>query len=648
MAPSLQPLDGEAMSFARVALVAHLRGDARFLRDACHEACLTDRVRQRLLAVDVLAGLHREDRHVRVQVIGSRDQDRVDRLLLLEHHSEVFVHRALVVRRLGGVALLDERAPGAAARLAAVVPLREVPLLRRVGEGDDLAVLLFEQGTRVVQALSARPDEGHVHFVARGDVARAAEDVPGHDGEGGSGRGRGGDETPAGHSHLESSRCAQGAWHTDRIIDRGAAHDHDQSEQWSAVIPLRPMPNDVAILGGGFMGVCAALECARRGISVDLYERAEELLTEAGRVSEGKIHLGYVYANDPTLRTARRLVGGAVRFEQCLSRWLDLETQPLELSEPFDYVVLRQSALQVPEIEAHFRRVDDILRETEDALGARYLNRSPDAGVERLTSHEFNRHYDQATIAGAYRTIERSVDTWRLADRLREAVRASARIRVHHGCTVLGVQRSGTACDVVLATDGAQSRQRHASVVNALWGGRLAIDDGLGLLPRRRWLHRYKFGIRLRLRPETSLPPTVTLVHGSFGDVVNFPAGLTYLSWYPAGMVGTSHEVIPPDWSARFGEQARERICSESIAGLAEFLIALRTLPETAIVERHVDGGVIVAWGATDIDDPASELHQRHDIGIHTTGRYHSVDPGKYTMVPMFAVEVCDRIQGGD
>jgi glycine/D-amino acid oxidase-like deaminating enzyme len=64
------------------------------------------------------------------------------------------------------------------------------------------------------------------------------------------------------------------------------------------------MPNDVAILGGGFMGVCAALECAHRGISVDLYDRRSELLTEAGRVNEGKIHVGYVYANDPTEKTA--------------------------------------------------------------------------------------------------------------------------------------------------------------------------------------------------------------------------------------------------------------------------------------------------------------------------------------------------------
>ena len=53
-----------------------------------------------------------------------------------------------------------------------------------------------------------------------------------------------------------------------------------------------------------------------------------------------------------------------------------------------------------------------------------------------------------------------------------------------------------------------------------------------------------------------------------------------------------------------------------------------------------VKGGVIVAWGETDISDAASELHRRFEIGVTSTGRFHSVDPDKLTMAPYFA-EVC-------
>jgi len=403
----------------------------------------------------------------------------------------------------------------------------------------------------------------------------------------------------------------------------------------------------VAVLGAGFLGVCVALECARRGIDVDLYDRRSDLITEAGRVCEGKIHLGYVYANDRSLRTARRLAAGAVLFERYLGHWLDLRQMPIDLSETFHYGVVRQSTLTPADIEKHFRDVETIILEREEAAGTRYLSRPAGSVFQQLTDSETDRYYDTTYIAAAYNTVERSVDTWRLAERLRAAVRASSRIRFHGESTVSAVRADGDGAFDVMWTSGHEHfKKRYASVVNALWGGRLAIDAGLGLTPLRRWLYRYKFGIRLAICPDTALPPTVTLVHGSFGDVVNFPSGLTYLSWYPTGMVGTSSEVVHAAWDIQFDDARKRAICDESIRELAVLLKPLRSLREPAITARYIDGGVIFAWGATDIDDPHSELHNRHDIGVHTTGNYHSIDPGKYTMVPMLAMEVADRIAG--
>ncbi|HEX8944702.1 MAG TPA: FAD-dependent oxidoreductase, partial [Gemmatimonadaceae bacterium] len=64
----------------------------------------------------------------------------------------------------------------------------------------------------------------------------------------------------------------------------------------------------IAILGGGMLGVCTALELARRGRPVTLIEGATRLLDGASRWNEGKIHLGFLYAADPTLSTATRLI----------------------------------------------------------------------------------------------------------------------------------------------------------------------------------------------------------------------------------------------------------------------------------------------------------------------------------------------------
>ena len=72
----------------------------------------------------------------------------------------------------------------------------------------------------------------------------------------------------------------------------------------------------------------------------------------------------------------------------------------------------------------------------------------------------------------------------------------------------------------------------------------------------------------------------------------------------------------------------------------------LAELDPGRLPDARVKGGVIVAWGETDIYDPESELHRRYEIGVTSIGRYHSIDPGKLTMAPYFAEKCADRIAG--
>jgi hypothetical protein len=79
---------------------------------------------------------------------------------------------------------------------------------------------------------------------------------------------------------------------------------------------------------------------------------------------------------------------------------------------------------------------------------------------------------------------------------------------------------------------------------------------------------------------------------------------------------------------------------------MAEFMPSLLALDPEKLEDVTVKGGVIVAWGETDIYDPASELHRRFEIGVTSTGRFHSIDPGKLTMAPYFADVCANRIAG--
>jgi hypothetical protein len=52
---------------------------------------------------------------------------------------------------------------------------------------------------------------------------------------------------------------------------------------------------DVAVVGGGVFGATAAIELARRGHRVDLFERADDLLLAASGINQYRLHRGYHY-----------------------------------------------------------------------------------------------------------------------------------------------------------------------------------------------------------------------------------------------------------------------------------------------------------------------------------------------------------------
>ena len=183
-------------------------------------------------------------------------------------------------------------------------------------------------------------------------------------------------------------------------------------------------------------------------------------------------------------------------------------------------------------------------------------------------------------------------------------------------------------------------------VVNALWDGRLALDETMGFKPGRPWLHRLKYGIILTLPQGVECPPSITIVSGPFGEVVSYRDRQIYLTWYPECLRGISTDVAPPDWPTHPPQAVGSRILEGTISALSDILPCLNRLKCVSLPDACVKGGVIVAWGDSDISHPNSELHRRYEIGITSAGRYHSIDPGKLTMAPYFAEQCAERIGG--
>ena len=396
---------------------------------------------------------------------------------------------------------------------------------------------------------------------------------------------------------------------------------------------------NVAILGGGFQGCCVAIALAMRGIRVTLYERNSALLDGAATANEGKIHLGYTYASDRSLNTARTMLRGALSFAPLTRRYLDSDV-PLAASEPFVYAVHRDSQVNIEEFAAHLDATHGLI----DAATCRdcYFGIDLSAAPCRFTQAALESRFDPGYVTAAFETSEIAIDTLAVARSMRQRIAEDPKIDMRTNRRVTAVGDDGARLRVHSTGVGSHDADSETfdTVVNALWDGRLAVDASRGLHPARQWLYRVKHGIRFSLTDTLTLP-SVTVVLGPFGDLVAYGDNAYYVSWYPACMTGYGSELVPPAWRAQPDDTCLSRIATNSFAAMGALVPELKRVRPQGVT---VKAGIIVAWGSTDIDDRASELHRRYDIGVHSYGNYHSIDPGKLTMAPHFAEVCADRI----
>lgn len=397
----------------------------------------------------------------------------------------------------------------------------------------------------------------------------------------------------------------------------------------------------VAVLGGGLQGACVALELASAGVEVHLYDRNAQCLTQASACNEGKIHLGYVYAHDETLRTARAMMHGAASFGSLLRKWIGPEIDRIPVSSPFQYVVHRDSLLTPDQVAHHLSACRAIACE-EFANGCDYFDMDPREPPVRVI--ERPEAYDDERVAAVFQTPEIGIDPEVLAQMVRARLAREPNIRCIMQAEVSRVILDQREPEVVFAVNGTEEREGYDHVVNALWDGRLAVDASAGIVPARPWLYRFKYYARVRSRVPGALTPSTTIVLGPFGDIAEFGRGDLYLSWYPAGAVGRSSASTPPEWPRTLGRAQSQEMFSAIVSGLASVVPALGPLKAEGAGSSDVKGGVIFAWGATDIDDPASGLHERASIGPERRGRYHSINTGKLTMAPLFGKITADNI----
>lgn len=373
----------------------------------------------------------------------------------------------------------------------------------------------------------------------------------------------------------------------------------------------------IAVVGGGLLGTLVAVMLGRAGHRVEVLDARRRLWDGASGVGEGKVHLGFVYARAEDA-SVLSMLQAAARFapdvEHALGRSLDWST----LAElRFEYLVAHDSDVDAAAFEGHGARVRRLAAEVADGSWS-YLGRPEPPQVTATTTDR----------AGAwFETTERAVDVPALRDEVLTTLTAAG-AKHRAGVVVDRVERTRGRWTLA-SEDGTVGR--FDAVVNCAWEGAPALDEAAG----RRRATTPNLRLRAFVEGVSDGPPrAVTVTHGPYGDFARFAGGRTYASWYPTGLLGFVEATEPPAcWTSR----QTGRIDDD---GLAESILeGLGSLVPEARSVRHpeVRARVVVAEGATDIDDPESGLHQRADVGVEAADGWVTVRSPKLTTAPWMA-----------
>ncbi len=386
------------------------------------------------------------------------------------------------------------------------------------------------------------------------------------------------------------------------------------------------------------MGCSTALLLARRGMRVTLFDAAPRVMHGASRWNEGKIHLGYLYAADPSLATARRLLPGGLAFRRIVEDLLGESIAPAISDDDEIYLTHRDSVCAGTATACYLGRVSALVAAHPEVAGA--LAPDADRPPAPLVRAELETLADPERIVAGVRVAERSVSTAWLADRIEAAVLAMPGIDLRLGVHVQGVRPDPRGERLALDTS-AGADGPYETVVNALWHGRAAVDATMGLPAPVEISHRYRVSLFARLARPIDLP-SVVVGTGPFGDVKRYGPHDAYFSWYSAGLLAEGGAIAPPS-TPRVTPADADAIGQAILEQLGQVLPPVRAAA-AAIASSTVQGGWVYAAGAGQLSDPASTLHRRDRVGMVCSGRYLSVDTGKYSIAPWLAEQVATQL----
>lgn len=403
------------------------------------------------------------------------------------------------------------------------------------------------------------------------------------------------------------------------------------------------MMQTAIIMGGGIQGMSCSLALQKAGYGVVLIEKESQLFSRTSVNQEGRLHLGFTYSKDETLKTGELVMKGSLNFAPLLELWLGPINWKAFIREKGLYLIHKDSPLlSEARITQYFERISSLYKDlVNDDVTLNYFGKRP----PEILSFPDNvpREVSGDKIVRVIATEERRIDLESFKVFLVRRVMES-KVRILKNTEVKCVERKGSGFNVSVG-DGEGKTQMISGdfLVNCLWDNRRLIDQMLGIETNKEYMYRLKFGIIGKVRH--NLSNNYSIISGAYGNVGPRSKSLTYISWHPSCVHGISHEIsTPKQWEEFFHKPQSIELSSDwikdSINNLSEFVPEIKTFKPTALLP-----GVICSEGDSDIYDEGSGVHKRYNVGVRQYDRYFSIDTGKFVLAPLFANQLVELLR---
>ena len=305
--------------------------------------------------------------------------------------------------------------------------------------------------------------------------------------------------------------------------------------------------------------------------------------------------LGYMYAADPSLRTARTMMAGALAFAPFLRRHLGRDVRaspPRGLLRTPSTATASTAPTRSP---ATWPRSTTSWPTAASAPGAAYLGGDVLAPLRRWSTAEVTEQLDPEHAVAVVRQPRGGHRPGRARrDAASSDRRRAARSRCAPGTAV--ESRSSATVDERVRGRGHHRRGRVGGDLRPggqrLVGRRIAVDETLGLRPADPGCTGSSTASACGGPTGSRRRRASTVISGPFGEVVSYPDQTTYLTWYPACVLGYSTSVSPPrTWKTCRPSRDARRSCRAPSTASPGWCRVAGGLREDELAPAVVKGG---------------------------------------------------------